>query len=109
MESPLGDSRLVTHYRLEFENGGQPKLQSVPFGEVRRCLFAKERIPYQDETIPPRITSSRQRMKHTIMVVLPRSDWALLFIKWTKDIMEENREKPPFSGGRVVKQLGLLG
>ena len=87
VESPLGDSRLVTHYRLEFENSGQPRLRSVPFGEVRRCLFAKEKMPYQDGAIPPRIASSRQRMKHTIMVVLPRSDWALLFIKWTKDII----------------------
>ena len=30
-EGPFGDSRLVTHYRLQFQNNGEPLLYSIPF------------------------------------------------------------------------------
>ena len=114
----LGDSRLflpyleyvlVTHHRLEFQSNGSPRLRSVSFDRVTRCLFVKERIPYPvDKVIPPRTRSAEAKRNHTIMVVLPRSEWAMLFINWTKEVMAKNEVSSLASNGDVVRQLELL-
>lgn len=82
-ESTLGDSRLVTHYRLEFKDNGNPALRSVPFEDIKCCILAFESKACPclttNSLIPMRHQSSRDQYKHTVMVLCHKSEESMCF------------------------------
>jgi len=87
-EGPYGDSRLVTHYRLHFHAGGSgdPLLYSVRFEDLLHCIVAYEAILYPEQPLVPRVPTASRRREHTVMTILPRKQWAKLFLEWAKEI-----------------------
>ena len=85
IEGPYGDSRLVKHYRLMFDRRGEPQLFSVPLHDVMTCIVAYEALPYPSP-LPPRVASPARQKQHTVMTILPRKEWARLFLTWSKEI-----------------------
>jgi hypothetical protein len=52
IEGPYGDSRLVRHYRLEFnDRSGDPNVYSLPFKDIVKCVVAYESVKYQEPLI----------------------------------------------------------
>ena len=84
-EGPYGDSRLVTHYRLQFDNRGDPNLMSVPFKSIVHCVVGYEACLYSEPLIP-RVRGGEMQKRHTVMVIWPRSEWAKLFLDWIKEL-----------------------
>ena len=92
-ETEWGDTRLITHYRLEWRSNGEPLLYSQPFKNVQRSIVVFEAKKYDTPLPPPnpRRPKEEQR-KHTIMVLRPRKlEWANLFLEWTEEL--ENRSR----------------
>ena len=87
VEGPFGDSRLVKHYRLEFQGNGKPRMYSVPVDKIRHVIVAYEAIRYADPLVP-RVRSLVRQKEHTMMTILPRSQWAKLFVDWTKELRD---------------------
>jgi len=87
-EGPFGDSRLVTHYRLQFDTRGDPKLYSVPFRHIKSCILAYESVLYKEPLIARKIRSATERRRHTLMVIRSRDDWAMIFLNWMKELRE---------------------
>lgn len=88
VEGPYGDSRLVKHYRLQFDSrDGEPTLYAVPFEDILYCVMAYEAVPYQQPLVP-RVRSSSKRREHTVMTILPRREWARLFLVWSRKMKE---------------------
>ena len=85
VEGPFGDSRLVTHYRLHFDSSGEPTLYSVPFEDIMGCVMAYEAVLY-DEPLVRKVRDAAARRQHTVMVIRPRRDWAMLFLHWMKEL-----------------------
>ena len=86
-EGPYGDSRLVTHYRKEFQHNGRPSLRSIPVEDIKATLLACESMPNKHSPIPGIIPLTDRKL-HTVMIIRPRSEWARLFMEWTREIME---------------------
>lgn len=89
VESPFGDSRLVTHYRLQFLANGRPKLYSVPFDSIQHVILAFEAVKY-DCPLVPQVRVRTERKQHTVMTVLPRREWANLFVEWTQELKDKH-------------------
>jgi hypothetical protein len=85
VEGPYGDSRLITHYRLEFDRRGEPKLYLVPLDAIMCCVKAYEAVTYPFPLVP-KVTSTAKQREHTVMTILPRSEWARLFLTWSKEL-----------------------
>jgi len=82
-EVPHGDSRLVTHYHLEFIKWTrEPKLYSVPFEDI---IVAYEAIQYSQPLVP-RINGAARQKEHTVMTMDPRKQWAKEFLEWAKEL-----------------------
>jgi hypothetical protein len=84
-EGPYGDSRLVTHYRLQFDNRGDPNLMSVPFHSIVRCVVGYEAIVHREPLIP-RVHGGPMQKRYTVMIVHPRREWAKLYLDWMKEL-----------------------
>jgi len=85
-EGPYGNTRLVKHYHLEFDGcSGEPKLYSVPFDDILHCILVYEAVLYQ-EPLVPKVTSSQRQREHTVMTILPRKEWARVFLEWSSDL-----------------------
>jgi len=54
-----------------------------------------------DDPILPLVKSATMQCEHTVMTILPRQDWANLFIEWTKEL----KEKHELEGGNEKYQL----
>jgi len=90
VEGPFGDSRLVRHYRLQFHPGsGKPKMYSVPIDHIQDVIVAYEAIRYSNPLVP-QVRSLPRRREHTVMAILPRSQWATLFLEWTRELKERH-------------------
>lgn len=85
IEGPYGDSRLVTHYRLEFDRRGAPQLYSVPLDDILSCILAYEAVPYPSPLVP-KVTSPARQKEHTVLTIRPRKEWARLFLTWSREI-----------------------
>ena len=85
VEGPFGDSRLVTHYRLHFDSSRDPKLYSIPFENIMGCVMAYKAVLY-DEPLVKKVRAPAARRQHTVMVIRPRQDWAMLFVHWMKEL-----------------------
>ena len=91
-ESKFGDTKIATHYRIEFlkgdkGNAGKPALRSIPINSIKNCIFAIEANTYSTP-IPPITKNKTEHREHTVMAFLPRKEWAAIFIEWTKEIFE---------------------
>ena len=84
-EGPYGDSRLVTHYRLQFDNRGDPNLMSVPFHSIVRCVVGYEAIVHREPLIP-RVHGGPMQKRYTVMIIRPRREWAKLYLDWMKEL-----------------------
>jgi hypothetical protein len=51
VEGPYGDSRLVCHYHLEFNNRGDPNVFSLPFKDIVKCIVGYESVKYREPLI----------------------------------------------------------
>jgi len=86
IEGPYGDTRLVKHYRLEFDGSSRdPKLYSIPFEDILHCVLLYEAVLYR-EPLAPKVRSPRQQREHTVMIIRPRREWARLFLEWSRDL-----------------------
>lgn len=99
-EGPYGDSRLMTHYRLQFDNRGYPQLTTVPFQSIVRCVVGYENRIYGDPLVP-RTRSGEMQKRHTVMIVRPRDQWAKLYLVW----MREHRARQGMVNGRNRNRL----
>jgi hypothetical protein len=70
VEGPYGDSRLIIHYRLEFDRRGEPKLYSVPLDAIVHCNKAHKAVPYPFP-LAPKVTSTVKQREHMVMTILP--------------------------------------
>jgi hypothetical protein len=52
IEGLYSDSTLITHYRLEFNRRGEPKLYSVPLDEIMCCIKAYKAVTYPFLLVP---------------------------------------------------------
>jgi hypothetical protein len=75
VEGPYGNTRLITHYRLEFDRRGEPKLYSVPLDAIMHCIKAHKAVPYPFP-LAPKVTSTTKQREHMVMMSLPQSEWA---------------------------------
>jgi hypothetical protein len=85
-EGPFGDSRLITHHRMEFnQNNGEPVLYSVPFTDIMHGIVAYEAKLYHVPLAPKTRSGSLQK-QHTVMTILPRRQWARVFLEWMQEL-----------------------
>jgi hypothetical protein len=70
IEGLYSDSRLITHYRLEFDRRGNPKLYSVPLDAIMCCIKAYEAVTYPFPLVP-KVTSTAKQREHMVMTILP--------------------------------------
>jgi hypothetical protein len=72
VEGPFGDSRLVTHYRLEFnQSNGKPRMYSIKVDSILHVIVAYETIQYTQPLVP-QVRCIDSHWEHTVMTVLPR-------------------------------------
>ena len=88
-EGPHGDTKLVTHYRLEFQPNGHPKLYSLEIEKILSIIVGYEANVYPEEPLVPRVRSPVQQKKHTLMVIRPREEWAKLYLDWTRELRNQ--------------------
>ena len=91
-ESKFGDSRLIQHYRQEFQANGQPSLRSVRVESLKHAVQVYPSKKYK-QPIPPIVRSPMEQRKHTVKVVLPRSNWAELFMIWSKEMKDREQNE----------------
>jgi hypothetical protein len=84
-EGPHGDSHLVTHYRLQFDNQGNPNLMLVPFDTIVRSVVGYEAQAYKEPLIL-RVRGGQNQRKHTVMIIRPREEWAKLYLDWMREL-----------------------
>ena len=93
VEGPFGDTRLVTHYRLEFQQrNGEPKLYSVPIEDVLHCIVGYESCQYT-EALAPRVPNATRQKEHTVMVIRRREEWANVFLDWSRELRARQQER----------------
>jgi hypothetical protein len=85
VEGAYGDSRLVCHYHLEFNNRGDPNVFSLPFKDIVKCIVGYESVKYREPLIS-RVTRPAEQKKHTVMMIVPKEELARLFLDWMKEI-----------------------
>jgi len=90
VEGPFGDSRLATHYRLQFnQSNGKPVMYSLPIESIVHVAVAYEKILYPEPLVPP-VRSPAQRKEHTVMTMLPRNEWGRVFLEWSAELKERH-------------------
>jgi hypothetical protein len=90
IEGPFGDSRLVTHYQLEFnQSNGKPRMYSFKVDSILHVIVAYEVIQYPQPLVP-QVRCIHSHWELTVMTVLPRNEWAKLFLAWTRELKERH-------------------
>ena len=101
VEGPHGDSRLVRHYRLEFDDrSGDPNVYSIPFEDIVKGVVAYESVKYR-EPLVPRVRDRAKQRKHTVMTILQKDEWARLFLDWTKELRTRKETMSGKEGNRL--------
>jgi hypothetical protein len=91
VEGPFGDSCLLTHYRLEFnQRNGKPRMYSVKVDSILHVIVGYEAIEYPQPLVP-QVRCIHSCQEDTVMTVLPRIEWAKLFLEWTKELKERHK------------------
>jgi hypothetical protein len=91
VEGPFGDSRLVTHHRLEFnQSNGKPRMYSVKVDSILHVIVAYEAIQYPQPLVP-QVRCIDSHWEHTVMAVL--QEWAKMFLAWTKELKERHETR----------------
>jgi hypothetical protein len=91
VEGPHGNSRLVQHYRLQFNcHNGRPVMYLIKCDDVMNVIIAYKNVRHA-EPLAPHVRSRESRRKHTVMTILPRSYWARLFLDWTEELKERHK------------------
>jgi hypothetical protein len=86
VEGPHGDSRLVQHYRHQFNcHNGRPVMYLIKCDDVMNVIVAYENVQHAKPLAPP-VCSCESRGEHTVMTILPWSNWAQLFLDWTEEL-----------------------
>jgi hypothetical protein len=81
VEGPHGDSRLICHYCLDFnQSSREPKLYSLPVKVIIKCIVAFESEQYQQPLVP-RVRNGAQQ-SYTLL----KEEWARLFLNWTREL-----------------------
>lgn len=73
-------------YRLEFLHNGHPKLYSLEIEKILSVIVGYEAQVYPEQPLVPRVRTSAQQQKHTLMVIRPREEWAKLYLEWTREL-----------------------
>jgi hypothetical protein len=95
VEGPFGDSCLVTHYQLEFnqskfnQSNRKPRMYSIKVDSILHVVVAYEAIQYP-QSLVPQARCIDNHWEHTVMTVLPRKEWAKLILAWTKELKERH-------------------
>jgi hypothetical protein len=101
VEGPFGDSCLVTHYQLEFnQSNGKPRMHSVIVDSILHVIVAYEAIQYPQPSVP-QVRCIHSHQEHTVMTVLPRKEWAKLFLAWTKQLKERHKTMTGMNKNRL--------
>jgi hypothetical protein len=92
VEGPFGDSCLVTHNQLKFnERNGKPRMHSVKVDSILHVIVAYDAIQYPQPLVP-QVRCIHIHWEHTVtMTVLPREEWAKLFLAWTRELKERHK------------------
>lgn len=85
----LIDSNLCVHYRMEFRPDNKPFLHGISVDAIDRTILA---CPSYDTLIPKDLVTTLVDDIPTVMVVLPRTDWAQAYIDFTRALLKENKE-----------------
>jgi hypothetical protein len=86
VEGPYGDSGLVRHYRLEFNDRSRdPNVYSLPLEDIVKCVVAYKSDKYR-EPLVPRVREPVKQRKHMVMMIVPKDEWARLFLNWMKEL-----------------------
>ena len=101
-EGPFKDSRLITHYRKEFDVRGHPVLRSINIEDIQCCLVAREAKPSNISPLPERTVTPSEQREHTVFVLRPREEWASLFVDWTREI---KRRRTDVSGNEKYRLI----
>ena len=92
-EGKFGDTKLVQHYRKEFDDSGYPMLRVVPANDIKWNLITYESEVTSGSLFPPRTIDPQSQREHTVMVIRPRQEWAQLFIDWTKEVRNRRNDE----------------
>jgi hypothetical protein len=91
VKEPFGDSRLVTHYQLELnQSNGKPRMYSVKVDSNLHAIVVYEAIHYPQPLVP-QVRCLHSCQEHTVVTVLPRKEWAKLFLAWTIELKERHK------------------
>jgi hypothetical protein len=73
-EGPFGDSCLVRHYWMEFnQSNGKQRMYSVKVYSILHVIVAYEAIKYPQPLVP-QVRCIHSHWEHTVMTVLPRKE-----------------------------------
>jgi hypothetical protein len=101
VEGPFGDSCLVTHYQLEFnQSNGKPSMYSDNVDSILHLIVVYEASQYPQPLVP-QVRCIHSHWEHTVMTVLPRKEWAKLFLAWTKELKERHKTMTGMSKNRL--------
>jgi hypothetical protein len=92
VEGPFGDSHLVTHNQLEFNQSNRiPRMYYVKVDSILHVIVAYDAIQYPQPLVP-QVRCIHIHWEHTVtMTVLPREEWAKLFLAWTRELKERHK------------------
>jgi hypothetical protein len=91
VEGPFGDSRLVTHYQLEFnQSNGKPRMYSIKVDSILHVIVTYKAIHYPQPLVP-QVRCIHNHWEHIVMTVLHRKEWAKMFLDWTKELKERHK------------------
>jgi hypothetical protein len=91
VEGPFVDSCHVTHYQLEFnQSNGKLRMYSIKVDSILHVIVAYEAIQYPQPLVP-QVKCIDNHPEYTVMTVLPRNEWAKLFLDWTKELKERHK------------------
>jgi hypothetical protein len=65
-------------------------MYSVKVDSILHVIVAYEAIQYPQPLVP-QVRCNDNCWEHTVMTVLPRKEWAKLFLAWTKELKERHK------------------
>jgi hypothetical protein len=76
---------------LASSHNGRPVMYLIKCDDVMNVIVAYENVRHAEPLAPP-VHSRESRREHTVMTILPWSNWAwLLFLDWTEELKERHK------------------
>jgi hypothetical protein len=92
VEGLFGDSCLVIHYQLEFnQSNRKPRMYSVKVDSILHVIWVYETIQYPQPLVP-QVRCIHSGQEHTVMTFLPRKEWVKLFLAWTRELAKRETQ-----------------